>query len=131
MGDASIYLGRVLDHLRLANKRSSAVDHLVDAHAQSPPVYLAAVAKQHDHLWRKVLGGTAHRVAHLVRLLREPEINQFDEAAIGEDDVLWLQIAIEYALAVDVLKGGDEANRDGECLRLRQLLSTGVGASQQ
>lgn len=35
----------------------------------------------------------------------EPEVAEFDDAALAKQDVLWLHVAVEYTMRVEVVEG--------------------------
>mmetsp|Transcript_36225 Transcript_36225/g.111497 ORF Transcript_36225/g.111497 Transcript_36225/m.111497 type:complete len:369 (-) Transcript_36225:59-1165(-) len=85
-----------------------AADHLVDEDAQGPPVHGLAVALVQQHLGRDVLRRAAERVRPRAWLddLCKAEICELGVAVLAHQDVLWLQVAVDDVLGVDVREGG-------------------------
>mmetsp|Transcript_46168 Transcript_46168/g.118971 ORF Transcript_46168/g.118971 Transcript_46168/m.118971 type:complete len:309 (-) Transcript_46168:476-1402(-) len=91
-------------------ERRSAVCHLVDEDAETPPVYILAIALIVNNLRSKVLGGTAEGIGfgiggHL--FLNETKICQANVAIEVQEDVLRLEISVHDSLRVKVLEGSN------------------------
>lgn len=82
-------------------------EHFVHQDAQGPPIDWLSVALIQQDLWCYVLGRAADREGALGNYLRESEINHFEIAIVSDHDVLWLEVAIDDILPMQVLKDAD------------------------
>mmetsp|Transcript_54283 Transcript_54283/g.168043 ORF Transcript_54283/g.168043 Transcript_54283/m.168043 type:complete len:252 (-) Transcript_54283:59-814(-) len=103
-------------------------EHLEEQDAQRPPVHGAAVALALDDLGREVLRRAAERVRPRAWLddLCKAEICELGVAVLAHQDVLWLQVAVDDVLGVDVREGGRRQRR----VELRLLVAELPGPAQ-
>lgn len=89
-------------------ERNETADHLADQDANAPDVGLVGVTHIcHHHLWSTVAWRATVGVRSIGldvhHLLGEAEVNNLDVAVIVDQDVLWLQITINYSIFVQLL----------------------------
>mmetsp|Transcript_82673 Transcript_82673/g.256767 ORF Transcript_82673/g.256767 Transcript_82673/m.256767 type:complete len:219 (+) Transcript_82673:148-804(+) len=93
-------------HRILVNKRGVSHNHLVDEDAEGPPVYGLPVALVEQDLWGNVLGRAAEGVRPMVDDLREAKVRELHVAVEVDENVLRLQVPVDYVLLVAVLEDG-------------------------
>ena len=81
-------------------ERCSAVHKLVQQDAQRPYIQRVVMILVLYHLWSHVLQGAAERVPllHMVRLHTPPEIADFYDVAVFDQDILRLDVPMDKAL---------------------------------
>mmetsp|Transcript_2622 Transcript_2622/g.7732 ORF Transcript_2622/g.7732 Transcript_2622/m.7732 type:complete len:315 (+) Transcript_2622:273-1217(+) len=103
-------------HGRARHEGGAPREHLVDEHAQGPPVHRAVVApRRGKHLRSHVFGRAAERVRALALLLPyfrgEAEVREFAVAAPVQQQVLWLEVTIGDVPRPHVLESQHDACR--------------------
>jgi hypothetical protein len=105
----------------LAGEGHSSREHLKEQHSERPPVHLKAVCFIGIHHLRGHivvsatyrLGGLVYVLvaacfAHATECLGEPEVHEANVTISAEQHILWLDIAMDHAQAVEVLQGKDQ-----------------------
>lgn len=87
-----------------------ASQHLLDEDAYGPPVDSLAVSLAQQNLRCQLLWGTALRLGAPLHLLSEAKVRQFELAVGADQDVLRLQVSLDYVLAVQVLEDQDDVS---------------------
>jgi len=88
--------------------------HLVQEDAQSPPVHGLVIAVAQQQLRGKVLGCTAEGVGAVLVLhvkLAKAEVAEGNVTLIVEQDIFWLEIAVDDVEAVQALEGAQQLSR--------------------
>ena len=96
------------EHGVLVGEGVDASQHLVQKNAKSPPIYGFAVTLVQQHFRRQILRRAAEGVGAPFALLREAEISQLEVAPLVDENVLWLEVAVDDILAVEVFKHADD-----------------------
>ena len=79
-------------------------DHLVSEDAERPPVNWLAVPFVEEHLGGEVLGRAAKSIRARLAVLGKAEIGQAQIALVVDENVLWLQVAVNDVQRVKVLE---------------------------
>ena len=111
--------------------------HLVEEHSKRPPVDLDAVALCQQDFWCKVFGraaegwhrgsnGDQHEAGQTRPVARRPTVRpvrlghvelaqakvaQRNVPVVVEEDVLWLEVAVDDVEGVEVLEGAEQLGR--------------------
>mmetsp|Transcript_24888 Transcript_24888/g.60352 ORF Transcript_24888/g.60352 Transcript_24888/m.60352 type:complete len:261 (+) Transcript_24888:335-1117(+) len=94
---------------------------LIQAHSERPVVHISCVALSHvdlgpDLLWRHELWSSHQGVGTPVHdLLSKTEIDQLDVTTHVQQNVLWLQVAVDNSTFVEKL----QSHQHGSCIELR------------
>ena len=91
-------------HRVVVIERVNASDHLVSQDAQGPPVDRLAMALVEEHLGCQVLGRPTQSVSARLAVLGEAEVGQLQVALLINQDVLGLQVAVDYVQRVQILE---------------------------
>ena len=81
---------------------------------QTPPVSCFAVTDSLDDLWRKILGcstvgvGSCSLLVGLKALFRKSKVRDLDVALVVEQDILWLEVAVDNSVLVEHAQGFDQ-----------------------
>ena len=123
LGNGGEVLHRDLER-RVPGERDAAGQHLVEHDAGRVDVRRRARRESARLLGRQVLRGADDR-ARLRDLARpgarDPEVHHLDAAVWRNDDVVWLDVAVDDAVAVGVVERGEDLARvvDGDPDRRR------------
>lgn len=80
--------------------------HLVEQDAHGPDVRLEGLLLSLHNFRRELVRRPDHGLDHLVGVgqhLCNPEVPEFDHVALGQEDVLALQVPVQHFAVVDVL----------------------------
>mmetsp|Transcript_91058 Transcript_91058/g.271826 ORF Transcript_91058/g.271826 Transcript_91058/m.271826 type:complete len:237 (-) Transcript_91058:1222-1932(-) len=114
-GEAQVVLQYRVDDVLLCvvvvAKRQSAADKLEEDHAERPDVHLATVALARHDLRRHVVQRARHcegAVSHRVKLLGQAKVYELEVPPLVQEDVLRLQVAVDYPPLVQRLQEEDQ-----------------------
>lgn len=117
------------DHVeRVSLKRSMQSAHFIENAAQHPHVRLIVIALPHADFRRKVVRSAERGFGKVVGALQhfgDAEVTQLHLVQFGQEDVLTLQISVQYFLSVDVPQSETQLTKPVENLLLRELLPFG------
>lgn len=82
--------------------------HLIDEHAQRPPVHWLPVSLILQDLRSQVLRRPAQSKRPILNRLGKAKISQLEVPIGGDEDVLWLQVAVDDVAGVQVLEDADD-----------------------
>lgn len=125
--ETDVVVGRV--HVAAVEGRA-ADQHRVGDDAQRPDVHFVAVAaavRRREDLRSDVVGSAAERLLPLVRLAElrgESQVAHLDFEVVVQEDVRQLQVAVDDAVAVEILDCVDDLEEEVLDLRLRKTLPT-------
>jgi hypothetical protein len=94
----------------------------IDHKLENSPVHGLVVSFRRDHFWCEIVGGPAKCPCNVRHLLCEAEIGNLQVAMSVEEQVFWLEIAINDIQRVQVVQregdfsGVELGNRVGESL---------------
>lgn len=88
-------------------------DHFVDEYAQGPPVNRLAVALVLQDLRSEVFGGATEGESAVLDDFGETEVRQLEVPVYADQDVLRLQVAVDYVAGMQML----ENRNDVRCVK--------------
>jgi len=85
-------------------ERIDSSQHLVGEDAHRPPVDGLAMAFVEEHFGGEVLRRTAKRISARLAIFGEAEIGELEIALLVNENVLWLEIAVDNVQGVEILE---------------------------